>query len=374
LFSNIGVAEARFAERGIHVAVANEFVKRRADFYQTVYPKSRMICGDISSDSTKDKIIQACLEEGVDVVMATPPCQGMSTAGEQLEFDPRNSLVLHALEIVNAIHPKYVFFENVPQFLQTSIVYHDGISFIPDVIKREIGGEYHLEIYKVNMADYGIPQIRERAIILCTRKDQEYRWKLPKRVAKRVTLRDCIGDLPSVDPFVKDVPEKELLNLFPHYYERRKAALSISPWHIPPVHVKRQVICMMHTPTGKSAFENPKEFLPKKANGEPVKGFKNTYKRQNWDTPAYTVTMDNRKISSQDNVHPGRKYIADGVALYSDPRTLTLYEIMRVMTIPDNWPIPANTSEAFLRRVIGEGIPSSFAEAVFVELQKGAGL
>ncbi len=37
-----------------------------------------------------------------------------------------------------------------------------------------------------------------------------------------------------------------------------------------------------------------------------VRGYHNTYKRQNWDTPAYAVTMDNRKISSQNNVHPGR--------------------------------------------------------------------
>ena len=45
---------------------------------------------------------------------------------------------------------------------------------------------------------------------------------------------------------------------------------------------------MQHTPTGCSAFDNP-VFFPIKANGDPVKGYHNTYKRQNWDTAAYTV-------------------------------------------------------------------------------------
>ena len=55
---------------------------------------------------------------------------------------------------------------------------------------------------------------------------------------------------------------------------------------------------MQHTPSGQTAFDN-EVYYPVKADGKPVKGFRNTYKRQNWDTPAYTVTMDNRKISSQ---------------------------------------------------------------------------
>ena len=120
---------------------------------------------------------------------------------------------------------------------------------------------------------------------------------------------------------------------------------------------------MQHTPTGCTAFDN-EVYFPKKANGEAVKGYRNTYKRQNWSTPAYTVTMDNRKISSQNNVHPGRlEYIDDnGEEIYSDARTLTLYDLMIVMSLPENWPVPENTSEAFLRRIIGEGIPPLFVK------------
>ena len=149
-----------------------------------------------------------------------------------------------------------------------------------------------------------------------------------------------------------------------------KKALSISKWHNPPKHVKRQIVTMMHTPTGETAFNNKEEYKPKKQDGTPVKGYKNTYKRQNWDSPAYTVTMYNRTISSQNNVHPGR-YIgndANGDALYSDPRVLTVYELMLIMSLPSNWPIPDNVTEHFIRSVLGEGIPPLFVKKLFLKL------
>ena len=152
---------------------------------------------------------------------------------------------------------------------------------------------------------------------------------------------------------------------------RKSAALAISKWHNPPHHIRRQVIAMMHTPTGCTAFDNP-IYFPIKENGEPVRGYRNTYKRQNWDTPAYTVTMDNRKISSQNNVHPGR-YLgknAEGEDIYSDPRALTVYELMIISTLPKDWPLPDNVSEAFLRSIIGEGIPPLFVKKIFEMLMK----
>jgi DNA (cytosine-5)-methyltransferase 1 len=200
-----------------------------------------------------------------------------------------------------------------------------------------------------------------------TRNDIVKEWSLPKETNKSITLKDVIGDIPIIDPYIKDVTKKELLRIFPHFYQRKQQALEISKWNIPPIHVKRQVITMMHTPTGKSAFEN-KYYKPRKKNGELVKGFKNTYKRQNWNTPAYAITMDNRKISSQNNVHPGRIIKGSGREFYSDPRSLTLYEIMKVMTLPDDWPIPNDTSEAFIRRLIGEGIPPLFIKQLFQEI------
>ena len=96
--------------------------------------------------------------------------------------------------------------------------------------------------------------------------------------------------------------------------------------------------------------------------------------RQKWDTPAYTITMDNRKISSQGNVHPGRLVSRGkdgGEDVYSDPRTLTLFELMLVMSLPKDWPLPDNTEEAFVRRIIGEGIPPLFIKKLFKNIPNG---
>lgn len=369
LFANIGVAEAYLESIGVNVVVANELIERRAKLYSQIYPNTHMICGDITDKKIFNEIAKACEEENIDILMATPPCQGMSTAGPQDEDDARNSLICPVIKMVRKIKPRYVFIENVPMFYNTEIIVGDEKIMIPDLIRKCLGQEYVINKYVIDTKNYSVPQTRERAIMLLTRNDQEKIWMLPDKDVKVVTMRDAIGDLPELDPYVKDVSEDELKEMFPLYEERRKAALKISHWHIPPHHIKRQVVAMQHTPTGCTAFDNT-EYFPVKENGDPVKGYHNTYKRQNWDTAAYTVTMDNRKISSQNNVHPGRRYVSSsGEVLYSDPRTLTLYELMVVMSLPDDWPVPETTSEAFLRRIIGEGIPPLFVKKVFENLE-----
>jgi len=301
--------------------------------------------------------------------MATPPCQGMSTVGPQEKGDERNNLIVPTIELIKKVSPKYVFIENVPLFLNTLIEFNGKEISISDLIKKSLISEYQIEFYVIDTKDYSVPQSRERAIVLLSRRDQKNKWIMPETHETIITMRDAIGDIPIIDPFIKDVSENELLEVFPQFYNRKSTALKISKWNNPPHHVKRQVITMTHTPTGCSAFEN-EVFKPVKENGNYIRGFPNTYKRQNWDSAAYTITMDNRKISSQNNVHPGRFLgtDSDGHDIYSDARALTLYEIMKIMTIPDDWPIPSNTSEAFLRRVIGEGIPPLFVKQVFEKI------
>lgn len=324
-----------------------------------------MICGDILDDAIYRQIVDCCLESQVDVVMATPPCQGISTAGQQIENDERNSLTIPALHAISDLRPRYAILENVPGYLKTSIVYNGEIKLITDIISDKLSAHYHISFNVINTDDYGVPQTRERAIVLLSRRDQPI-WQLPNKHNKKVTMREVIGNIPQIDPFVKDLDSISFHKLFPKYEERRKVALSISKWNVPPTHIFRQVRAMRYTPTGCTAFDN-EEFKPIKANGDFVKGYHNTYRRQNWETPAYTVTMDNRKISSQNNVHPGRPIGKDekGRMLYSDARALTLYELMKIMSLPDDWPMPSDTQEAFLRRIIGEGIPPLFVKQLF---------
>ena len=370
LFANIGIAEAYLQELGHKVVVANEIDPRRAKLYQAIYPETDMICGDITEEKVYNEIMQKSRMTNVDVIMATPPCQGMSTAGQMKEMDPRNNLFKYAVNLIKELKPNYFIFENVPAFMTTYVLYKNQELLIPDVVKAELSSNYELSFSILNAQDYGVPQSRERVILLATKKGTSPTWAIPSKDKKLVTMEDAIGWIPPIDPYVKDLSSEEFTRLFPKYEERKKRALEISKFNIPPKHVYRNVFAMQHTPTGKSAFSNIDIFKPRKKNGDVVRGFGNTYKRQNWNSPAYTVAMDNIEISSQNNVHPGR-YIGkdeDGYDIYSDARALTLYELMKLMTIPDGWNLPDWTDLRFFRRIIGEGVPSLFMKKIFMQI------
>ena len=369
LFSNVGIAEIFLKNLGADVVLANEILPERAKFYREVYPSTDVICGDINNDKVFKELIRKSKKLMIDFIITTPPCQGMSTAGKKDKQDPRNNLITNAISLIKKIKPKYIFIENVPQQLKTFVKSNGRRFLIPDYLKKCLHKYYNFSDNEIiNAADYGVPQNRVRSIILLTRKDLKYKWNPPKKNKQITTLKKVIGDLPSLDPLIYDVSYKKHLEIFPDYEKKLSKANTISKWHTPPKHVYRQVISMIHTPSGKSAFDNDKKYKPKKKDGRFVKGFKNTYKRQDWNKPGYTVTTFNRTIGSQENVHPGRKI--NGSGTYSDPRVFTVYEIMKLMTIPVNWKIPKWCSENFLRTVIGEGIPPLLVKNFFIELLK----
>lgn len=371
LFSNVGISEAYFKSVGIDVLLANEIEQKRCDFYSYVYPSVEVVCGDITSPSIKDLLVKKSIAKEIDLIMATPPCQGMSTAGKMDKNDSRNALICHAVDIIKKVNPKYIFFENVPEQLTTRINIDGKGVLIPDYLHSEFDSMYIFnDTYIINAADYGVPQLRERAIILLVRKDIGKKWSFPMPLKKRTTLLDAIGDLPSLDPEISDMSLEQTLEVFPHFLEKKEAGLKISKWFYPPSHPYRQIVAMMHTPTGKSAFSNIDKYKPKKVDGTNVKGFANTYKRQEWDKPAFTITMYNRTIGSQNNVHPGRAIGCDseGYAIYSDPRVLSIYELMIVSSLPNDWPIPDWASDHFIRAVIGEGVPPLLTKSIMKKL------
>lgn len=367
LFANVGIAEAYFESLGIEMKIANEIDEKRAQFYQEVYPKTNMICGDITKIDVRDKVVSKALQENVNFIMATPPCQGMSEAGKRLEFDPRNQLIYYAVDVIKRVKPQFVLLENVPKQLTTKIKYNNEIIFIPEYIKRELGKYYRFNTKELIKAkDYGIPQLRERNIFLLVRKDLNYIWEFPQK-EHEVTLEEAIGSLPSLDPMLREGIEKTL-EVFPDFEKKKKKAESISKWHFPPTHSLKQVEWMMHTPTGKSAIYN-KTYYPQKPDGTPIKAHHNNYRRLKWDMPCRTITQNNGVISSLACVHPGRPYVNDsGETLYSDPRVLSIYELLIVMSLPLDWPIPNWANESFIRRVIGEGIPSLLIKKILNEL------
>ncbi|WP_436802036.1 DNA cytosine methyltransferase [Streptococcus dysgalactiae] len=367
LFANVGIAEAYLEEIGVNILIANEIDADRARFYQDVYPETNMVCGDITDDRIRDEIVEMSINQGVDFIIATPPCQGMSEAGLRLEFDSRNQLVEYAVDVIERVKPKYVLLENVPKQLTTKIYYKGEVVLIPDYIKQELGKDYRFNDKSLVMAkDYGVPQLRERNIFLLVRRDLEVKWEFPAKQSE-ITLEEAIGNLPSLDPLLREGMEETLFR-FPEFVKKKNEALTVSRWHYPPTHSWKQVEWMLHTPTGKSAIYN-EVFYPQKAGGIPVKAHHNHYRRLKWNMPCRTITQNNGVISSLACVHPGREYIAEnGEVLYSDARVLTIYELMIVMSLPLDWPIPEWAKETFIRKVFGEGIPSRLVKEIMLSL------
>lgn len=368
LFANVGIAEAYLEQIGIDIVLANEIDVDRARFYQDVYKKAHMVCGDITDDAVRTDIVNEAIAQGVDMIMATPPCQGMSEAGLRLEFDPRNQLVSYAVDVIKRVRPRFAFMENVPKQLTTKIRCGDEIVLIPEYIKRELSNEYRFNEHTLVMAkDYGVPQLRERNIFLLVRKDvEDIKWEFPEK-QKEITLREAIGNLPSLDPYLRD-GMKKTLEVFPDFEKKKAAGLAISKWHYPPTHSWKQVEWMMHTPSGKSAIYN-EIYYPQKADKTPVKAHHNHYRRLKWDMPCRTITQNNGVISSLACVHPGREYTTNGgEILYSDARVLTIYELLIVMSLPLDWPIPEWANDTFIRKVFGEGIPSKLVKEIMLEL------
>ncbi len=366
LFANVGIAEAMFSDIGVKVLIANEIVEERAKFYGEVYPDTHMICGDITDDSIRASIVEEAVAKRINFIIATPPCQGMSVAGNRDDKDPRNQLIFYAIDVIKRVSPDFVMLENVPRQLTTKIRVGDKIIKIPDYIKSELEGTYCFNSETLAKAkDFSVPQIRERNIFLLVKKGIRITWEFPEK-QREIHLEEAIGNLPSLDPQLREglalTREK-----FPDFDKKREAGLKISKWHHPPVHPWRHVEWMMHTPTGKSAIYN-KVYYPKNKDGSEIKAHHNHYRRMRWDMPSRTITMFNNYISTLATVHPGRPYDKNGETLYSDPRALSVYELLIVMSIPLDWPIPSWVDDSFLRSVIGEGIPSKMSRDIVKEL------
>lgn len=332
LFSNVGISET-YLQPYINMVVANELLVDRAKFYKEMYPDTKMIQGDILNNDIFNEIIS--IGKSCNFLIATPPCQGMSNAGKKEENDPRNLLITKVVEAILIIKPKYFLIENVTSMPNTIISIDSKKIKIKDYLEIKLKDYYNFSINNINTKNYSIPQSRKRVIVLGTLKGV-VEWEIPLKHNVEVTVFDSISDLPSLE-------SGECSNI--KYHNAKK-------------HNDEHILAMKNTPTGKTALDN-EIYYPKTKKGDKVKGFRTTYKRIDWHKPAPTITMANGSISSQNNVHPGRLQ-ADGT--YSDARVLTLKEIFRLSSLPEDWSPPFWASDNLIRKVIGEGIPPKLIE------------
>lgn len=346
LFSSAGIGELLLDKRKIQIDIANEVIPKRAEVYNFFYPECNCIIGDICSDEIKTKIL-SLLSENHKLLIATPPCQGLSTLGKNklqshYEIDKRNFLVFEIFKIMDRHEFDYILIENVPRFLEMYFPYRGNFIKIMDLLNLKYAYKYKIESAVLNAKDYGTPQSRPRAFIKLFKKHLSWEWPNQEN---EITLKQAIGHLPSLEP----------------------GENSGIKWHYAKPQNPRIIEALRHTPPGKSAIAN-KVYYPKKENGERIKGFHNTYKRMVWDEPAPARTTYCGSISSHNNVHPGR-YL--GNMTYSDARVLTLLETFLVSSISPDIIFPENISDTFIRTLIGEAVPPKLLSKILDGIWEG---
>lgn len=323
LFSCAGVGCYGFKQEGYHCIATNELVQRRLNvqkFNSKCEYDSGYVSGDITSIETKEKIYaeidkwKKLGNDRVDVVVATPPCQGISVINHKKnEHDlKRNSLVVESVEIIQNIRPRVFIFENVQAFQKTICTTKSGNNIaIGDYIHNALGEEYVITGRVLNFMNYGSNSSRTRTLVIGV--DKEYKnlftpYELFPSYRTERTLRDVIGN-----GKFKSLAWGEICAT-DFYHAFRTYDLKMRSW----IHDLKE---------GESAFNNkdPQKRPHRIVNGKIVENIqknRDKYTRQRWDRFIQCVHTRNDLLAAQNTIHP------------IEDRVFSIRELMEMMSIP----------------------------------------
>jgi len=193
LFSGMGGDSLGIVKAGLNLVAYSEWEKEMKETHELNFPNTVLLGeGDITKTSD-DEFLQ--YKDKVNLIFAGFPCQGFSHAGKKLPDDPRNTLFREFLRSTRLINPKYIIGENVKGLLSRKNV--DGYLYI-DIIKDEfnkIGYDIYYKVYMCSKLNIGVPQNRERLIIVGIRSDLKQNFEFPEETDNR------LGDLKNIIKF-----------------------------------------------------------------------------------------------------------------------------------------------------------------------------
>jgi DNA (cytosine-5)-methyltransferase 1 len=232
LFSGAGGLSLGFEQAGFDIVAALEYDAIHSAVHKYNFPRCEVLCADAAT--VKAEKLRQRAEAGVaahqgkwtgeiDVVIGGPPCQGFSTGGKRAFDDPRNQLVREFARLVGGLKPRYFVMENVPGM--TSVVAGGPVNatMMLDLVVEELesfGYQVH-EPRVLNASEYGVPQDRQRLILIGARKGEEFPSypdghtrgrsrggaespssdKPQRSLPLCPSVWDAIGDLPDLDEF-----------------------------------------------------------------------------------------------------------------------------------------------------------------------------
>ncbi len=211
LFSGAGVGCYGLLEEGFECVATNEILEKRLNI-QRINRKCKLdesyISGDIKKPETKEKILKQIGfyskkfgNDRVDLVVATPPCQGMSVANHKKKNDEikRNSLVIESVDLIKQIKPRFFILENVPSFYKTGCIdKNDNLLEIGSMIEQNLSGDYMLYDEVINFKNFGANSSRTRTLVIgvCKEfKDFTSALEFFPDFKQEKTLKEVIGSL-----------------------------------------------------------------------------------------------------------------------------------------------------------------------------------
>lgn len=377
LFSCAGIGCYGFKQENYDCVATVELIERRLNVQKYNHKcryESGYICGDITLREIQDKVFneiqtwhnQRNMQE-LDVVIATPPCQGMSVAnhkkGDELK---RNSLVVESIKLIQQIMPRFFVFENVPAFMKSICTDIDGQDKpIREAIELDLAGYYNIAAKVINFKDYGNPSSRTRTLVIGVRKDQKEITPLelfPDRQEEQ-TLRQTIGHLPHLT-YMGEIWDQDIYHTFRPY------APHMQEW-------------IENITEGQSAFDNedPNRIPHREIDGEIIFNKKKNgdkYTRQYWDKVPPCVHTRNDILASQNTVHP------------TDNRVFSIREVMLMMSVPKEFEwstipyqqlnaLPLEEKQRYLkkedvniRQSLGEAVPTIIFQQIAHKIKEKA--
>ncbi|WQT66872.1 adenine/cytosine DNA methyltransferase [Helicobacter pylori] len=325
LFSGAGVGCYGLLEEGFECVATNEILEKRLNI-QRINNKCQFdegyICGDIKELEIKEKILKRIEfysknfgNDRVDLVVATPPCQGMSVANHKKKNDEikRNSLVIESVDLIKQIKPRFFILENVPSFYKTGCIdKNDNLLEIGTMIEQNLSGDYRLYDEVINFKNFGANSSRTRTLVIGVCKE----------------FKDFISALEFFPDFKEEKTLKEVIgSLKPLSWGEYDSA---DFYHSFRTYPKRMQEWIKDLKEGQSAFENAE--LNKKphrivGNKIVLNVSKNgdKYKRQKYHSVAPCIHTRNDQMASQNTIHP------------KDDRVFSIRELMLLMNIPSRF-------------------------------------
>lgn len=372
LFAGAGGLSLGFEQAGFDVVAAVEIDPIHCAVHEFNFPNCAILPRSVS-DLTGSAIRAAAhiARRQIAVVFGGAPCQGFSLIGHRALDDPRNALVSDFVRLVCEMTPSYFVFENVK-----GLTIGKHRQFLEELIGAFRGCGYRVRLpWRVlDAAEYGVPQHRERLILMGARGDlplPEYPAavcrpadaKSKRGLPKGPTCKDALGDLPDAEEF-EDLLYRDYVRTDswgrPSDYAREKRCIGLDSWGNGYMR-QWDPECLTsslrteHTPISRRRFEatGPGEVEPiSRFYRLPAEGLSNTL-RAGTDSARGAFT-------SPRPIH------------YRSPRCVTVREMARLHGFPDWFRFHATKWHG--ARQIGNSVPPPLARAIAGQIMQALGI